>query len=75
MYIIQYGTRVEIDDRHYVRVIDGRKMVLCHDDSCDAPLIDGNCPVCGFAPDLQSRQFWPIEEHNILDLMLDGDAK
>lgn len=76
MHIIQNGIRIEIDHRHNVRVINGKKMVLCHDDSCDCPLINGNCPICGFAPDMQSKQFWSIEqEPNILDLMLDNNAQ
>jgi hypothetical protein len=34
------------------------EMVLHHDDPpCDARLVDGYCPPCGFTPDMQSTAF------------------
>lgn len=73
MHIIQAGKRYDIDDKkHYITMIAGRRMVLCHDDGCQAPLVDGFCKYCGFSPDTQSRQFAPvIDDPNLIDVMLD----
>jgi len=30
---------------------------LYHDDDCGEALVDGMCPKCGFAPDMQSTAF------------------
>lgn len=61
MHIVQNGTRYEIDEsKHYITGIDGQQMVLCHDDGCQAPLVNGYCEYCGFSPDTQSRQFAPV---------------
>ena len=48
-------------------------MVLCHDDGCQAPLVDGYCNECEFRPDTQSRQFAPVfDELGLIDVLLEN---
>lgn len=49
---------------HHITTINGKQMVLCHDDDCNAPLTRNGYPDCGFHPDMQSQCFIPIEEED-----------
>ena len=75
MYVLHNGIRYEINEQvHYITVIDGKQMVLCHDDGCQAPLVNGYCEHCGFRPDTQSRQFSPIiieRPTSLVDVLLE----
>ena len=61
--VVYGGQTYLLTDQHYTRIIDGKEMILCHDDSCNIPLINGKCPVCDIHPDMQSTCLLPVIEY------------
>lgn len=45
--------------------LDDNSAVLVHADGGDChgtPLVHHRCPVCGISPDMQSTEFWPLDQ-------------